>query len=88
VVKVPETDRTPNTFTQTSWDAIPILERQWGRLDMNESGSGYDVILPEAQWPDPEWRDESLGALILKAFKGRFVDDMNHGIIKILRGQD
>ena len=88
-VKVPQTDRgTPNTFTQTVWDAIPVLEREWGRLDMNESGTGYDVVSPVTQWPDPEWRDESLGALIRKAFKGRFVDGMDHDIIKTLRGED
>jgi hypothetical protein len=88
-VKVPQTDRgMPNSFSQSTWDAVAILEKQWGRLDMNESGTGYDVILPEPQWPEPDWRDESLGSLIRKAFKGRFVDDMDHDIIKKLRGRD
>jgi hypothetical protein len=88
-VKVPQTDRgMPNSFTQSTWEAVETLEKQWGRLDMNESGTGYDVILPENQWAEPEWRDDSLGSLIQKAFKGRFVDDMEHDIIKTLRGLD
>jgi hypothetical protein len=55
---------------------------------MNESGTGYDVVAPVTQWPEPEWREESFGSLIHKAFKGRFVDSMDHGIIKTLRGED
>jgi hypothetical protein len=88
-VKVPSAERgRPNTFTQTAWDACAILERQWGRIDLNESGTGYDVILAETAWADPEWRDEELGGLIAKAFKGRFVNSMEHEIIKELRGID
>jgi hypothetical protein len=88
-VKVPLAERgRPNTFTETAWEACAVLERQWGRIDMNESGTGYDVILSETPWPDPEWRDDSLASLVAKAFKGAFVDSMEHDIIKALRGVD
>jgi hypothetical protein len=88
-VKVPDTDRgSTNSFTQTAWEAIPFLEKAWDRLDLNESGTGYDVVLPESAWPEPEWRTDSLGSLIHKAYRGRFIDNMDHPIIKALRGQD
>jgi hypothetical protein len=88
-VKVPDADRgPPNSFTQTAWDAIPFLEKAWGRLDLNESGTGYDVVLPEGAWPAPEWPTDSLESLVHKAYRGRFIDSMDHPIIKALRGQD
>jgi hypothetical protein len=88
-VKVPQAERgRPNPFTETAWEACALLERQWGRLDMNESTTGYDVIPAETQWPDPEWRNDPLASLVAKAFKGRFVDSMDHDVIKMLRGTD
>jgi hypothetical protein len=87
-VKVPQTDRgTPNGYLQTAWDAIATLERQWGCLVVNESRTGYDLLLAETQWPDPEWRDENLGDLIHKAYRGRFVDSMDHEVVQKLRGR-
>jgi hypothetical protein len=87
-VKVPQTDRgTPNGYVTSAWEALAVLERQWACLVSNESRSGYDVLLAETQWPDPQWRDDPLGGLIAKAYRGRFVDDLNHEIIQKLRGR-
>lgn len=87
-VKVPLSDRRPNGYLQSVWDAIPILEREWAKLEVNESETGYDIVYPESHWPDPEWRDDPLDELIQKAFRGKFIADMDHEIIKEIQGRD
>jgi hypothetical protein len=88
-VKVPDTDlgRTPNGYIQSVWDCLPILEQRWGRLDVNESRTGYDLIEAVHQWPDPDWSPKPIDSLVRKAFKGRFVDSMDADVIKSLRGE-
>ena len=87
-VKEPKAERgTPNGYTISAWEALPTLEKHWASLVQNESSTGYDVVLAENQWADPEWRDESLAKLVLKAFRGRFVDDLDHELIQKLQGR-
>jgi len=87
-VKIPQTERgRPNSYVQSAWDALAILEKQWACLVQNESHTGFDVIPAEAQWSDPKWRDPPIGPYILKCFKGQFVDSLEHEIIQRIQGR-
>jgi hypothetical protein len=87
-VKVPQTVRgKPNGYTQSAWDALRILEKEWACLVTNESSTGYDVILAETQWPDPQWRNTSMGELVFKCYRGRFIDSMDHEVIQKIKGR-
>jgi hypothetical protein len=87
-VKVPEVERgQPNGYVTSAWEALHVLEKLWACLVMNESRTGYDVLLAETQWPEPMWRDGSIASLIAKAYRGRFVDNLDHELIQKLRGR-
>jgi hypothetical protein len=85
-IALPDGDRRPNGYTDSIWDAIPALESGWGRLDVNESRTGYDLIQPLVQWPEPEWRDDSLAQLIERGYRGKIIDDLDHPVMKAYFG--
>jgi hypothetical protein len=85
-IALPDEGRRLDNWTESVWEAIPALESGWGRLDVNESRSGYDLIQPLAQWPAPEFRSEPLAGLIGRAYKGKFIDDLDHPVMKAYFG--
>jgi hypothetical protein len=46
----------------------------------------YEMYLADSSIPDPVWPTETLQELIRIAFKDRYVNTMDHAVIKRLRG--
>jgi hypothetical protein len=47
----------------------------------------YDLFTTEATWPEPVWPKESFHELLRRAFKDRFIDNMDHPKLRELRGE-
>jgi hypothetical protein len=76
-----------DSWIKSRWDGVRQAEKVWLRLDINESGSGYDALVAETQWPDPEWPDEPLAALVQKAWPGKFTNRPDHALFQYLAGK-
>jgi hypothetical protein len=48
---------------------------------------GYDMTYAEGKLPEPEWPDMTWGDIVLRAFKGRLIDNLDHPVCKKLRGE-
>lgn len=53
----------------------------------NMSLGGYEVFQATGGLPEPQWPDTSFQELVDIAFKGRFIDSMDHPVLKRLMGQ-
>jgi hypothetical protein len=47
----------------------------------------YDVYETRVNWPAPQWPTESLSDLLRVAFKSRFIESLDHPVLKRLRGE-
>ncbi len=55
---------------------------------MANMGAGtYDVLEARGQFPDPVWPEVTLEKLLELAFKDRFIDNLDHPVLKRLRGE-
>jgi hypothetical protein len=86
-IRYPDNEGRTNTWNSTTWLVAEAAESEWVRFEMNPSGTGWDVVVAETQWPDPEWPVEPMSALIQKAYKGRFINSTDHVILRKLRGE-
>jgi hypothetical protein len=51
-------------------------------------GAGtYDVLEAAGTFPEPDWPDMPLRQMLSMAFKERVIDDLDHPVLKRLRGE-
>ena len=70
--------------------ALAVAERakgKWIRLVPNMGAGTYDVTEAANAFPDPAWPEATLQKLLEMAFKDRFIDDIDHPVLRRLRGE-
>lgn len=85
----PDAEGNDNEYNRTRRLAYIKAETHWVKLQTNDSIGAYDTVLAMSKLPDPEWPEEPeniLKALEI-AFKDKFIDDLNHPVLKKLRGE-
>ena len=58
----------------------------WTRVTANMALGAYEVAIAETVTTEPQWPDSSFQDLLRIAFKGRLITDLNHPVVKRLRG--
>jgi hypothetical protein len=52
----------------------------------NLSLGAYEIFEAQDKIPDPEWPDMPFQEILQIAFRDQFIDDVNHPVLKRLRG--
>jgi hypothetical protein len=60
---------------------------KWVRVQANISLGAYEMWPAGGSIPDPEWPDVSFAELLRIAFRERFIDRLDHPVVKRLRGE-
>lgn len=75
-----------NSWTQSALKAMEMAKSNWIRMIANQRNGMYDVYRAINDQPEPKWPDLTLQAMIIIAFTGYYIDDMNHPVVKALQG--
>ena len=77
----------PNDWTISQHQAAVRSRDTWIRLLSDRNLSAYIIQLPLGDLPPAKWPKEiDLDVMLEKAFRGKIIDDINHDVIKKLRG--
>ena len=68
-------------------EAAKRAETYWVRVAANLALGAYDVFEAVGQFPDPVWPDLSFARLLEIGFRGRFIDNLDHPVLRRLRGE-
>jgi hypothetical protein len=69
-------------------DLVKAAETTWIKPKLSDTGVGYDYDAPVGQLPEPRWPEGlDLGGLLLKAFRDRFINSLDHPVARALRGE-
>ncbi len=74
-------------WNSVALEAAERAKTKWIRLMANMGAGTYDVLEAAGNFPDPVWPEKSLQELLEIAFKGRVIDDMDHPVLRRLRGE-
>jgi hypothetical protein len=85
-VPLPGPDGQWNSWHQSAAETAERAKAEWVRLVANKSLGAYDIYVATGNLPDPEWPDMSLSDILRTAFSDRFIDSMDHVIVRRLRG--
>jgi hypothetical protein len=86
-VRLPGSDGRLDTWNQSALEAAQMAMKTWVRVAANMSLGGYDVYEATGDLPEPEWPELSLQQILEIAFKGKFIQDLNHPAIRRLMGE-
>ena len=86
-VRLPREDGRLDEWNRSALEAADMARECWVRVAANMSLGAYEVYEAAGSIPDPEWPDVTFRALLEIAFKGRFIQSLDHPVIHRLRGE-
>lgn len=85
--RVPETDGRRNNWHVSMLRAVEKAMTRWVRVQANMQDGKYDVFEATGAIPDPEWPEMTFRDMLKIAFEDRFINSIDHPILKQLRGE-
>jgi hypothetical protein len=86
-VRLPSPDDKQNAWWTSAREAAEMGMTKWLRMRANMSLGAYEITVAESEIPDPDWSEvEPFQGLLRIAYRGRLVTDLDHPVVKRLRG--
>jgi hypothetical protein len=85
-IRMPAPDGKILEWHRSAAEAAVVAERRWVRVKANQSNGAYDIFVAEATIADPIWPELPFQELLRIGFRDRLVDDIDHAVLKRLRG--
>lgn len=86
-VNLPGEDGRLDTWSQSAHAAAQLATTSWVRLVANRGFGAYDVLQATGNLDEPKWPDLDFNAILELAFKDRVIADLNHPLVRRLRGE-
>lgn len=76
-----------NSWSQSARIAISEASRRWVRVIPDMSSNGYLLESPLVSPPEPKWPHKTFAQILETAFGARYIDSIQHPVVKKLRGE-
>lgn len=86
-VALPDPNGRSQPWVDSMVEAAKVAKSKWVRVAWSMATRGYEVTTAEIQ-AEPKWPTESIRDLLNIAFRGRIVSDLEHPVLRALRGLD
>jgi len=86
-IRLPGEDGRIDSWNQSAMIAAERATGCWVRVASDRHLGAYELFEAPGDLPPPEWPDISFQEIIDIAFRGRQIDDINHPVLKQLRGE-
>ena len=86
-VRLPDESGRLDPWNTSAHDAAKRAESGWIKAPANMHLGAYDVFEAMGQIPEPIWPDLAFERLLEIAFRDRFIDSLDHPVVRRLRGE-
>lgn len=86
-VKLPDDQDRLDEWNAVAHQAAGLARSNWVRVTANMHAGTYDVLEATATFREPAWPDVPFARLLEIAFKSRLITDLDHPVLKRLRGE-
>jgi hypothetical protein len=84
--KLPGEGGRTNAWNDSALAAARLAETRWVRVVSNQGAGMYDTLQAEGELSDPTWPELSFAEILKLCFQGRFIQSVEHPVIRALRG--
>jgi hypothetical protein len=86
-IRLPGPDGRLDDWNRSALEAAALASQgKWLRIQSNRSLGAYEVLTSDYS-KQPVWPDANLDTLIQRAFKDKYIDTLEHPVLKRLRGE-
>lgn len=86
--RLPDPDTKTNPWHETALAAAESCMGIWTKVVADMDLGGYQTYQAQADLPDPEWPEHTFNKLLRVGFGDRFIQDMDHPVVKRLLGYE
>jgi len=86
-VRLPGEDGRLDEWNASALEAAEMARRHWVRVVANMGLGAYEVYEATGNLPDPIWPELTFSEILKVAFKGRYITEIDHPVIRRLRGE-
>jgi hypothetical protein len=86
-IRLPGEDGRLDNWNASAMEAAQLAQSQWVRVAANMSLGGYETFIATGDLPEPGWPEKSMQEIMDIAFKDRYIDSVDHPVIRRLRGE-
>jgi len=87
-IRLPDSDGRIDDWNRSALDASQFARDKWVRVQSNRSLGSYEVFESTGNCGDPSWDSVPTFSEVLRiAFKDRFIQDLEHPVLRRLRGE-
>jgi hypothetical protein len=85
--KLPGPDGRIDDWSRSALEAAIIARDRWVRVQANLALGAYEVFEATGDLPAPKWPDISLAEILRIAFKDKHITELDHPVLRRLRGE-
>ena len=85
-VTIPPPDGRMNEWWRSAREGAELAVTRWVRLKANMSLGAYEIFEAQSIMADPEWPELSFQELVRIAFRDRLIENVDHPVVRRLRG--
>ena len=87
-VKRPKSGKRDNAWITSAQAGARFAQQYWVKVKSNQEKAAYDIIQAASKYPDPEWpQDYTFSELLKLAFQDRVIRELDHPVLRRLRGE-
>jgi len=86
-VRLPGEDGRLDDWNASALEAASMARKRWVRVVANMSLGAYEVYEATGNLPEPEWPEMAFSEILKIAFKGFYITEIDHPVIRRLRGE-
>jgi hypothetical protein len=84
--RIPSSDGRANEWHISYLRCLELAMEDWIRVQADLRLGGYHAFTAAAKLPEPQWPDATFKKILGVAFRDRFIRDLDHLVIRKLRG--
>ena len=86
-IRLPAEDGRHDQWNASALEAASMAQKDWIRISSNMDLGAYDIFQSKGVLAEPEWPDIDFTKILEIAFKDRYIDDIDHPVLRRLRGE-
>ncbi len=86
-IRLPGPDGRIDDWNRSALEAAELARTTWVRVQANMNLGAYEVVAAPGTTAEPAFPDKSLAEILKVAFKDRYIDTMDHPVLRRLRGE-
>jgi hypothetical protein len=86
-VSLPSSDGRLDSWNRAAFEHAQLAMKEWITLIANMALGAHEASIATTKWPEPDWPEEDFQTLLRIAFKDRFIQSLDHPVLRRLRGE-